>query len=196
MDSREAPRRIKEHLSVQTVGAETLVYDERRHKAFCLNRSCSVIWRLSTGEHTVAEMVALASAELGAQIGEEFVSFAVEELRRDGLIETIRAAEVAQPISRRAVLQRLGVGGAMLLPAVAAIVAPTAAQAYSGCFDCSDSEALRARRLGRANQIARERNQQWNSANNFDTTSSNSAAGTLSLFPQPEDDSPYDDPPR
>ena len=34
----------------------------------------------------------------------------------------------------------------MLLPAVAAIVAPTAAQAYSGCVDCSDSQAARARK--------------------------------------------------
>jgi len=48
--------------------------------------------------------------------------------------------EVTPAVSRRAVLQQLGVAGAMLLPVVSAIFAPTAAQAYSGCFDCDTSK--------------------------------------------------------
>lgn len=194
MKSREAPHRIRERISVQEVGAETLVYDERRHKAFCLNRSCSAVWRLATGEHTIAEISALASMELGEDVGEEFVRFAVEELRRDGLIEASCAAEVAMPLTRRAMLQRLGVGGAMLLPAVAAIMAPTAAQAYSGCFDCSDSQSIREKQIARANQIARMRNQQRSTANALGATNIGDDQDVFSLFAQPEDGSPYDDP--
>jgi hypothetical protein len=74
------------------------------------------------------------------------VLFALEELRRDGLVQPSPAAEAGQAISRRAMLQRLGVGGAMLLPVVSAIIAPTPAQASSGCFDCSNSVPARARR--------------------------------------------------
>lgn len=134
----ETPRRLQQHLSVQQIGAETLVYDELRHQAFCLNESSSAVWRLADGGHTVAQIRAAASVELKAGVSEEFVLFALEELRRDGLVEPSTIA--ARPtMSRRVLLQRLGVGSALLLPAVAAIVAPTAAQAYSGCVDCTSS---------------------------------------------------------
>ena len=83
--------------------------------------------------------------------------YAVEELRRDGLMETTSDShgeafmgpsmhvEKRDEISRRTMLRRLGVGGALLLPVVASIVAPTAAQAYSGCVDCSVASPRGAR---------------------------------------------------
>jgi hypothetical protein len=152
----EAPRSVQQHISTQQVGAETLVYDELRHRAFCLNASSSVVWRLADGTRTVAEISAAASEELCASLSEELVRYAVEELRCDGLMEAAgsHGEEFIGPgmhvterraISRRAMLQRLGVGGALLLPVVASIVAPTAAQAYSGCVDCSIASPRGAR---------------------------------------------------
>jgi hypothetical protein len=136
MTNDKAPRSLQQHISVQQVGLETLVYDEIRHKAFCLNESSSVIWRLADGERTVAQIRVAASLQLGCEVSDEFVLFALEELRRDGLVEppSIVGAEAA--ISRRVMLQRLGIGGALLLPIIAAVVAPPAALAYSGCVDC------------------------------------------------------------
>lgn len=156
MKSRQTPRSIRQEISVQQIGTETLVYDERRHRAYCLNESLSAIWRLADGERTVAEMCEAASAELKTPVSEELVLYALDELRRDGLME-LSVDEPRTTISRRAMLQRLGVGGALLLPAIASIVAPTAAQAYSGCVDCTDStstpnRAARARRLQRSRQ--------------------------------------------
>lgn len=145
MKNSQAPRRIGDDISIQQIGAETLVYDERRHKAFCLNSSSSVIWWLADGERTVAEISRKASLQLESELDEAFVEFALDQLRKDGLIEP-SAIEVEHAMSRRAMLQRLGVGGVMLLPMVAAIVAPTAAQAYSGCVDCSSAQPSKARR--------------------------------------------------
>ena len=79
-------------------------------------------------------------------MSEEFVLFALKELQADGLVQPTPIAGAGMTLSRRAMLQKLGVGGALLLPAVAAIVAPTAAQAYNGCVDCSSSQAARARK--------------------------------------------------
>ena len=146
MTHQDAPRSILRHISIQRIGTETLLYDERRHKAFCLNESSAVIWTLATGEFTIAQIGAAASLQLKTQVSDEFVLFAIEELRRDGLIEPSSIAGGRPILSRRAMLQRLGVGGAMLLPVVAAIVAPTAAQAYGGCVDCSSSQASKVRR--------------------------------------------------
>jgi hypothetical protein len=140
-----APRRIQGPVSIQRIGTETLVYDERRHMAFCLNNSSSVIWRLADGERTVSQISAAASLQLKAPVSEDLVLFAIEEMRRDGLIEPPSAVEPATGLSRRVMLQRLGVGGALLLPMIAAVLAPAAAQAY-GCVDCSTSRVSRAKR--------------------------------------------------
>jgi hypothetical protein len=142
MKSGQAPRRIQRGFSVQQVGSETLVYDDCRHRAYCLNESSSVIWRLADGERGIAEICMEASLELQTPVSEEFVVFAMEELRKAGLIEPSQTAGDGSSISRRVMLQRLGVAGALLLPAITSIVAPTAAQAYNGCVDCTSSQAI------------------------------------------------------
>jgi hypothetical protein len=146
MPDHEAPRRARGPISIQQVGAETLIYDERSHKAFCLNESSSAIWNLADGERSIAQIAAESSRNLRIPLNEELVCFALEQLRQDGLIEPSSRPEPTSTVTRRSMLQKLGVGGAMLLPAVAAILAPTAAQAYSGCVDC-DVQPAKARRL-------------------------------------------------
>jgi hypothetical protein len=151
MTSQRMPQRISREISVQRIGRETLVYDGVRHRAFCMNESSGVVWRLADGTRTVAQIGAAARMELGVEVSEELVVFILEELRGDGLIEASGEDAVRVGISRRAMLERLGVGAAMLLPVIAAIVAPTAAQAYNGCVDCdaSQTRAAKARRAQR-----------------------------------------------
>lgn len=142
---------------MQPVGGETLVYDERRHRAFCLNRSSSVMWRLADGTRSVEEIRVAAEAELGAAVSAELVRFALGELQREGLVEWSTALAREPEVSRRAMLQRMGASAAVLLPAIAAILAPTAAQAYSGCVDCSATQSAQA---ARARSLARSQSQQ------------------------------------
>jgi hypothetical protein len=146
MKNHDAPCSIRQHLSIQQIGTETLIYDELRHQAFCLNQSSSLIWQLANGENSVAQIAESATAQLNYPVSKDFVLFALEQLRKDGLIQPAASTAASPAISRRAMLQQLGVGGALLLPVVASIVAPTAAQAYSGCFDCSTGQATNAKR--------------------------------------------------
>ena len=152
MTIEQMPRGIWREVSVQRIGRETLVYDGVRHRAFCLNESSGVVWRLADGTRTVENIVAAARVELGSAMNAELVDCILDELRGDGLIEVARdEGEMRAVVSRRVMLERLGVGGAMLLPVIAAIVAPTAAQAYSGCVDCDASQAKsKARRAQRS----------------------------------------------
>jgi len=156
MRGRERPRRREREIVVQHIGAETLLYDEQSHRAYCLNASAAAVWRAADGERTMEGISAAASAELGVELSEELVRLALAQLRSEGLMEALDENVAPAAISRRAALGRLGVAGAMLLPAVSAIVAPTAAQAYSGCVDCSNSaaQAARARRQQQLNQAA------------------------------------------
>jgi len=146
MTHRGAPCRIREHLSIQEIGMETLVYDERRHLAFCLNQSSSVIWHLANGERSISEIGAAASLELKNPVSDELVLFALKELQRDGLVQRVPTADGAHAISRRILLRKIGAASAMLLPIVSAVVAPTAAQAYGGCVDCSSSQVAKPRK--------------------------------------------------
>ena len=184
-----APRSIQPRVSTQRVGSEILVYDPSRFMAFCLNRSSSIVWSLADGERTVAEIGAAASLELETSVSEEFVFFALEQLRGDGLIEPPATTETRPAISRRTLLRRLGAGGALLLPVVAAIVAPTAAQAYSGCVNCSATPASRS-----AQQAARARRQSLGSSGGLGPVSNSGSLGTFSPYTTPSIGQPANQP--
>ena len=136
MSDRELPLSLREGISAQRFGKELLIYDERTHTAFCLNASAAIIWELADGTRSLDQLAELASIALDSPLSREFVSFILEEL------DTVNLLQPAQtrphiPISRRSALRKLGAGCAALFPVIASITAPTAAQAYSGCVDCS-----------------------------------------------------------
>jgi len=136
MTDHTLPCRISCGLCTEEIGDEILVYDELRHKAFCLNATSAAIWKLCDGAHTVEQIAEAATLRLAMPVTEEIVRFALEELRRDNLVEAEADVSVRPVLSRRELVQKLGIGGAMLVPVIASIVAPRAAQAYNGCADC------------------------------------------------------------
>ncbi len=143
------PRRTSSKMSVQVVGDETLIYDESRHKAFCLNGTSATVWNLCDGAHTEAEIVAAANFECDESLSLEVVRLALDELRRDELIEPTPCATPL--LSRREMAAKLGAGALVMLPVVAAVLVPKAAQALSGVVDggeASSSRSSRARRQG------------------------------------------------
>ncbi len=87
MRHNQRPRSIHEHISTQQVGQELLVYDETSHKAFCLNATSAAVWKRCDGTHTIRQIASGATLELAAPVTEEIVSFALSELRADGLVE-------------------------------------------------------------------------------------------------------------
>ncbi len=155
------PRRMSEKISVQIVGEETLLYDERRHMAFCLNQTSSAVWNLCDGAQTEAQIVAALDYECDAGFSAELVRLALEQLRQDGLVQ---AAQADSPLlSRREVIERLGARSLMMLPVVAAVCVPEAAQALSGVVDgdSTGSRASRARRQSLGNDPAPSKSDPW-----------------------------------
>lgn len=139
------PRRLSQRISEQPVGKEILVYDEVRHEAFCLNPVSAAVWRMSDGTHSVAQIAELATLDLAHPVGKEMVTLALEELRRHSLLEAPGSEEFVIDVSRRSLLQNLGAGATLMLPVVAMIAAPTAAQAYSGGVFSPERRARRRR---------------------------------------------------
>jgi hypothetical protein len=138
------PKARAEGVVVRELAEEVLVYDLDTHKAVCLNGAAAAVWRLCDGRRTPADIRrALEKTDVGA-VPEEFVWLALEQLGKDGLLD---ARAPARPpalagLSRREMIRRVGLAAAVALPAVAAIVAPTPADAAS-CLPsgstCSES---------------------------------------------------------
>ena len=124
------PRARQNDILVERVGDETIVYDGERHEAHSLNRSASVVWQHSDGEHSVPQLAELLGSELGIEPDESLVEYALDRLASAHLIENAPA----ESVSRRDAVRRLTLAGAAVvgLPIVLSMVAPTEAMAASG----------------------------------------------------------------
>jgi hypothetical protein len=117
-------------LLIRELPGEVLVYDRERHQAHCLNRTAAAVFRHADGTRTVAELALVLAPEAPPQAGASVVSMALDQLREAGLLEDVPATA---GLSRREVVRRVGIGAALLLPAVASVVAPTPAEAAATC---------------------------------------------------------------
>ena len=115
---------------VERVGDETIVYDGERHEAHSLNRSASIVWQHSDGEHSVPQLAELLGSELGVEPDDSLVEYALDRLANAHLLES----EPTESLSRRDAVRRLTLAGAaaVALPVVLSMVAPTEAMAASG----------------------------------------------------------------
>jgi len=127
------PRARQDELVVEELPDETLVYDLKRHKAHCLNRTSALVWQHCDGRTTVAEVAALLERQLKIPADEAVVWMALDRLGRAHLLsEPVTLPADRTQYSRREVLRTLRRAAAIsLLPVVASIVAPRAAAAAS-----------------------------------------------------------------
>jgi hypothetical protein len=122
------PKVRRDHLLLEELPNELLVYDQKSHKAHCLNASAASVFRMADGSLSIAGISKAASERLQAPFDEHLTWLALEELDKHGLLET------ALPLSpegqgRR---QAMAVGAAALLvPLVMVMTAPTPAYAQS-----------------------------------------------------------------
>jgi hypothetical protein len=126
--SHSLPRARSERLVVQELPGETLVYDLEAHKAFCLNETASAIWKACDGKTTVSA----TARRLGAATESQVVLLGLRYLARAGLLEERPAwLSEQQGITRRDVLRTLSKSAVVLLPVIATLTVPSAAQAVS-----------------------------------------------------------------
>lgn len=133
------PHARQDDLVVQEVQDETLVYDMRSHRAYCLNRVASVVWRHCNGRTSTAEIASRLRSELHVSADTQVVSLALEQLGRAHLFRArVHSAPASTPYSRRELIRKVGLAGgvALLLPMVTSIVAPTPASAASCVSSC------------------------------------------------------------
>ena len=139
------PAARKDELLIEELGEETLVYDLKRHKAFCLNRTTSLVWRRCDGRTTMIEMAdqlikdLAGDTNLSDDAALDLVRFALDRLERARLLESSGVgAEDGKLLSRRSLagrLARIAGGLAVLVPAVTVVNAPATVSAGSCISD-------------------------------------------------------------
>ncbi|MEZ5346339.1 MAG: PqqD family protein [Pyrinomonadaceae bacterium] len=116
----------------QEIAGETLVYDLKKSKAFCLNETSSLIWHLCDGQRSVKQISVLLTERLGTEVTENMVWLAIDQFKADGLLQDNAISNPAfKGMSRREVIRNVGLASAIALPLVSSLIAPTAAKAQS-----------------------------------------------------------------
>ena len=139
-ESTYLPKARTQELVCQRLDDEVLIYDLKRHKAHCLNRTAYLIFQTCDGKKTVSDITQELTRELEESVSEEIVWVALHRLGKARLLEQSAIATTGTNLARREVLRKLGLATAIALPIVTSIVAPESVQAQS-CLtanqDCS-----------------------------------------------------------
>ena len=113
-------------LVVQKTDCETLLYDLKSHKAFCLNETSSLIWEHCDGKTDVKDFA------VENELNEEIIELALDKFQQNNLLkEKIESKIPIDRIERRKFMLKVGGMAAVGLPIVSKIVAPSAVFAQS-----------------------------------------------------------------
>jgi len=137
------PRARQDELVVEELPDETLVYDLKRHKARCLNRTAALVWQHCDGQSSVAEVAGLLEEQLATPTDEAVVWMALDRLSKAHLLsEPVKLPGDRTQYSRRNMLRTLrrAAGISLLLPVIESIVAPLAA-AQGSCLSAAACNA-------------------------------------------------------
>jgi hypothetical protein len=125
------PTARQDDVIVRELPEETLVFDTRRKKAHCLNRTAALVWRHCDGQNTIADLAAILCRELQAPDDHALVHATLDQLSKAELLtDPFPMPPEYRAYSRRSVLVKLGVALA-LLPTVMTVTAPRAMAAAS-----------------------------------------------------------------
>lgn len=126
------PLSRKRDLVTQEVGNEILIYDLTINKAFNLNQTSSLVWQACDGKKSIDEISNQISKQLGSPVNEEFVWFALEQLKKENLIEDeIESITPFEGLSRREVIWKIGLASVVALPIISSLIAPISVSAAS-----------------------------------------------------------------
>jgi len=113
---------------------ELILYDRNRDRGHCLNRTAALVWRLSDGEHSIADMAAILRTELDPAADENLVRHTLDHLHAVHLVDGLSARSSDEMrASRRQFIAKIGLVGvaSLLLPVVTSVATPAAAETVS-----------------------------------------------------------------
>ena len=126
----------RDDLIARDLGAETIVYDRRTHRAHCLGRTAAAVWRAWDGRSGPGETACRAGQALGEPVDEASVRLVLRRLQRAGLIDRPAGAsesgrETGWTLGRRAALRGVAATAGL---AVLSVAVRSPAQVAATCL--------------------------------------------------------------
>src|SRR5271168_4776045 len=112
-EDKYCPRARRDQILVQAVGEETVLYDEKEHTAYCLNKAASTIWQHCDGQTPVKDLARLLDRE-NISAEPTAVQFVLGQLEEVNLVYKSDLAG-ARLVTRREILELLGVKSALVM---------------------------------------------------------------------------------
>lgn len=139
MASKNFPVSRHQELVVQELMNEVLIYDLKNDKAFCLNETSALVWKLSDGTKSVSEITESVAGNINSPVTEDFVWLALDQLKKENLLDNGEELFSGfNHVSRRELIRRIGLTSVVALPVISSLVAPTAALSQSSCVALTD----------------------------------------------------------
>ena len=127
------PRARKTELVIEELPSETIVYDLACHRAHCLNKTATLIWKCCDGQTSVEGLANRLSESTGLPPDPDVVRLGLHALSDSFLL--VDGTSGGGAPTRRELTKRLaafGAGAVAAIPVITSIVAPTRAMAGSG----------------------------------------------------------------
>lgn len=119
-------------LITQNLEDELLIYDCRINKALSLNKVSKFVWENCDGSNDLSALAEKIGRSLSHPITEEAIWMAIDQLKKEDLMESVGEESTRfDGISRRELIRKVGLTSAVALPMICAIIAPSAAHAQS-----------------------------------------------------------------
>ena len=132
--------RVRSGLLRHPLDGQVLVYDSSSEKVHLLDPTTACVLDLLEEGGWTREGIAIELSErIGVPPNDGFLSLAIEELRRAGMLEVVDDVAPLADVTRRDALRKLALTGAsaMLIPTVATLMASNAnAQSAGGAAAC------------------------------------------------------------
>ena len=128
------PLARKDGLVIKELNDEVLIYDLDRDRAHCLIQTAAFVWQRCDGRKSAIDITRELSSTVSERLDDKIVWLALDQLKSNHLLTNapIPPPKVAG-MNRREMVRALGLTAAVAIPVVASIVAPTPAQAATGC---------------------------------------------------------------
>lgn len=137
METKDYPVSRKNNIVIQELKDEILIYDLSVNKAFCLNKTSSMIWQECDGTKSVSEIAQTLSKKLKSNMSEDIVWLALNQFKSEDLFEN--SFDFVTPfdgLTRREIVKKIGFASVIALPIISSLVAPNAINAQSATGQC------------------------------------------------------------
>lgn len=127
------PKARNREILIQELENEVLIYDLKINKAFSLNETCAMVWRVCDGVKDIDEIAQKLSFKTKELVNKEVVWLALESLKKENLlVDEIEIPKLFNGLNRREVIRKVGFATMVAIPVITSLIAPTAANAQSG----------------------------------------------------------------